>query len=1026
MKKLKLLFPIIFLCLSVGLLAQEIQITGNVTDEQGASLPGVSIVVEGTTRGTVTDQDGNYSIKVQPDRALVFSFVGHSTRRIEVTDQIEIQVTLETDMANLDEVVVIGYGSVKKTDLTGSVSSLNEESLTQGVVSNVDQMIMGRAPGVQIYQNSSEPGGGINVQIRGVGSVNAGNEPLYVIDGLPIDNAPAVAAAGPSMPGNRNPRNPLNAINPSDIESIEILKDASATAIYGARGANGVIMITTKKGTEGKMQVNYDAYYGMQQVANKLDVMTATEYQTVLNELYDAGAVNAGVGERVEGIQDGGTDWQDEIFRDAPVQNHNLSFLGGDENTRYFSSFNYYNQQGTVINSGMKRYSARLNLDENFGNRLKFGVNINTSYIEDNYVPNGVVPNEAGGAVSAAYDFDPTLRIWDETTGRYNTSPFITKDNPLAIAYGKSALGKSWRTFGTAFGELFILQGLSVKLNVGADFNHTRKDVFTDDKTKDGLAANGIAAILNGNRYNYLIEGTVNYNRVFDDVHTFGAVAGVTTQKFFLERSTAESRDFVSLSTGTNSLQSGNPEQYQVSSSSVPSTLLSFLARANYSFADRYLITATIRADGSSKFGENNKFGYFPSFAVAWKLMNEDFISSTGIFHNLKLRASWGQTGNQEIGNFRSLTTFSQPGGNTPDFVIGDTRYTVNAPTRMANPDLKWETTTQTDIGLDWGLLKGRISGSVDYFNRLTTDLLLDLPVPAQTGFTTKLANVGSVRNSGLEFLLDSRNLIGEFQWYTSLNLTYLKNEVIDLGPIDQIIHGGVQFADNLAIITPGEALDSYYGWEILGVWQTNDDFGDAPAGVSAGDWKYLDLDGDGTITADDRQIMGSCIPDFTWGMTNTFSFKGFNLNIYLVGLHGMELMNNQLKDALYPINFRRNKLAEPYLNRWTPNNPTNEWASFINPSSQGSNIVNNRTVEDASYIRLQNVTLSYTVPVQNISLFRSLNIYVSGTNLITWTEYSGMDPGANVNGTNNAALRLDYNSYPFSRVYTIGVKAGF
>lgn len=1026
MKKQKVLLLIIFLLSSVGLLAQDVQITGNVTDEQGEPLPGVSIVVEGTTRGTVTDQYGDYSIMVQRGRALVFSFVGHATQRIMVTDQADINVILETDMANLDEVVVIGYGSVKKTDLTGSVTSLNEESLTQGVVSNVDQMMMGRAPGVQIYQNSSEPGGGINVQIRGVGSVNAGNEPLYVIDGLPIDNAPAVAASGPSMPGNRNPRNPLNSINPSDIESIEILKDASATAIYGARGANGVIMITTKKGKEGKMQVNYDAYYGMQQVANKLDVMTATEYQTVLNELYDAGAVNAGVGERVEEIQDGGTDWQDEVFRDAPVQNHNLSFLGGDDNTSYFTSFNYYNQQGTVINSDMQRYSARLNLDENFGNRLKYGVNINTSYIKDNYVPNGVVPNEAGGAVSAAYDFDPTLRIFDEATGRYNTSPFITKDNPLAIANGKSAVGKNWRTFGTAFGELFILQGLSVKLNLGADFNHTRKDVFTDDKTKDGLAANGIAAILNGNRYNYLVEGTVNYNRVINDVHSFSAVAGVTTQKFFLERVTAESRDFVSLSTGTNSLQSGNPEQYQVSSSSVPSTLLSYLARANYSFADKYLVTATIRADGSSKFGENNKFGYFPSFAVGWKLMNEDFIASTGLFHNLKLRASWGQTGNQEIGNFRSLTTFSQPGGNTPDFVIGDTRYTVNTPTRMANPDLKWETTTQTDVGLDWGVLRGRISGSVDYFNRLTTDLLLDLPVPAQTGFTTKLANVGSVRNSGVEFLIDSRNLIGEFQWYTSLNLTYLKNEVIDLGPIDQIIHGGVQFADNLAIITPGEALDSYYGWEILGVWQTDDDFGDAPAGVSAGDWKYLDLNGDGTITADDRKIMGSCIPDFTWGMTNTFAFKGFNLNIYLVGLHGMELMNNQLKDSMYPINFRRNKLAEPYLNRWTPDNPTNEWASFINPSSQGSNIVNNRTVEDASYIRLQNVTLSYMVPVQNFSLFRSLNIYVSGTNLITWTEYSGMDPGANVNGTNNAALRLDYNSYPFSRVYTIGVKAGF
>jgi len=1020
-KRFLLLF--FFLIITLGIFAQDVQVKGKVIDDNGDTLPGVSIVIEGTTRGAITDMDGKYSITVGANSTLLFSYVGYATQRINVNDQTEINVTLVTDLARLDEVVVIGYGTVKKTDLTGAVTSLNDETLTQGVVTNVDQMMIGRAAGVQVYQNSSEPGGGINIQIRGVGSVNAGNEPLYVIDGLPIDNAPAVSATGASMPGNRNSRNPLNSINPSDIESIEILKDASATAIYGARGANGVILITTKKGKGGEFQVNYDAYYGTQKVANKLDVMTATEYQTVLNELYDAGAVNAGVGEMVGDIQDGGTDWQDEIFRDAPVQSHNLSFMGGDVNTNYFASFNYYDQQGTVINSGMERYTARLNLDEQAGDKFKFGVNINTSYIKDDYVPNGVVPNEAGGAISAAYDFDPTLSIWDETTERYNISPFITKDNPLAIAYGKHAMAKSWRTFGTFYGEYFVIPGLSARLNIGGDFYHTRKDVFTDDKTKDGLAANGIAAVLSGNRYNYLVEGTINYNKVFNDIHSLGAVAGVTTQKFFLDRVTAEARDFVSLSTGTNSLQSGNPEQYEVSSSNVPSTLLSYLGRVNYSLLEKYLVTATIRADGSSKFGENNKFGYFPSAALAWKLMNEDFISSLGIFHNLKLRASWGQTGNQEIGNFRSLTTFSVGG---TDFVMGDTRYTITNPTRIANPDLKWETTTQTNIGLDWGILAGRLSGTIDYFDRLTEDLLMDLPVPAQTGFTTKLANVGSVKNTGFEFLIDSRNLTGEFQWFTSLNFTALKNEVIDLGPIEKIIQGGVQFSQDISVIMPDEALNSYYGWEISGVWQTGDDFTNAPAGVAPGDWKYLDLDGDGSITANDRKVMGKCIPDFTWGMTNTFAYKDFNLNVYLIGVHGVELMNNQMKDSFYPINFRRNKLAEPYVNRWTPNNPTNEYASFINPSSQGANIVNNKTVEDASFVRLQNITLTYTVPVQRIPIFKSLNIYVAGTNLHTLTKYSGMDPGANVNGTNNAALRLDYNTYPFSKVYTIGLQAGF
>ncbi|WP_321996634.1 TonB-dependent receptor [Draconibacterium orientale] len=1034
MNKLRLLFLMLFI-IPITLFAQN-TITGVVKSDAGEALPGVTIVVEGTTQGTTTNLDGEYSILAPGDGSLTFSFIGYLKQTIPVKGKSNIDVTLRQDFEELEQVVVIGYGSVKKSDLTGSVVSLSEEDLNKGLTTSVDQMLTGRAPGVNVYQNSSEPGGGMNIQIRGVGSINAGNEPLYVIDGLPVDNSSAVTGSGEGFTASRNKRNPLNALSPNDIQSIEVLKDASATAIYGSRGANGVILITTKKGSSGKLKVNYDAYYGVQKIAQTTRVMTADEYMTTLNELYDADAVNASVGERVEGIVDGGTNWQDEVFRNAPVQSHNLSFSGGDENTKCFVSLGYFNQEGVVISSALERYSARLNVQQEIKDKFRFGANLNSSYVYDDFVPNGIVPNEAAGVVSAAIDYDPTLAIIDPETGVYSISPFITKDNPLAVAHGKDAYSRTFRTFGTAYGEYFILPELSVKLNLGGDVTSSKRDVFVDSTTKEGQDNNGMGTVLTGLMYNYLAEATVNYHKDFNDVHSINLMAGATTQKFFIERFSASAKGFISETTGTNSLQSGTQATFDINTSKIPNTLLSYLGRANYNYNDKVLLTATIRADGSSRFGENNKFAYFPSTAVAWKLGNEDFIKDLNTFSTLKLRAGWGKTGNQEIGNFRSLTTFRA--GGTP-MVYGDTQYVVMEPSRMANPDLKWETTTQTNIGIDAGIFDGRISGSFDYFFRNTTDLLLALPVPSQTGFATKLANVGEITNKGWEVNIDSRNFVGnKFTWSTNLNFSSVKNEVIDLGEIDYIMMGGLQFTGDVSIIKPGEVMNSYYGVKVEGVWQEDDDFINAPAGVQPGDWKYkdqitVDTDGDGVadagdgkITADDRVVLGDPLPDFTWGMTNDISFGPLSLTFNIQGVHGVQLLNNQLAESLYPINFRRNKLADPYLNRWTPDNPSNEWASFVNPASQGTYPVNSKTVEDAGYVRLQNVTLGYDLPVQKGNVFSSFNIYVSATNLVTITNYSGIDPGANVNGTSAAAVRIDYNAYPLARTFTLGVNVGF
>jgi TonB-dependent starch-binding outer membrane protein SusC len=1031
MKKLNFLLMLLFIS-PLALLAQNSTITGVVTSDAGEPLPGVTIIIQELTQGTVTDLEGRYSISAPSDGTLIFSFIGYTPQTVSIEGKSKIDVVLMTDYVGLEEVVAIGYGTVKKSDLTGSVVSLGKDDLNEGVTANINQMISGRASGVQVFQNSSEPGGGVNIQIRGVSSITADNEPLYVIDGLPIDNSSPITGSGAQFGNNLNRRNPLNTLNPNDIASIEVLKDASATAIYGSRGANGVIMITTKKGVSGEMKVSYDAYYGVQSAVKTMDVMTAEEYMTALNQLLDDGAVNATEGERVTGIIDGGTDWQQEVIRTAPVQSHNLSLSGGDGNSSYYASFGYFNQQGIVISSGLERYTARLNFQSQINEKFKFGVNLNTSFVDDDLVLTGTVPNEASGVISAALDFDPTLPVTDEF-GKYVQSPFISKDNPVAIARGKDSRQKTFRTFGTVYGEYFIMPELSIKVNVGGDVSASKKDVFIDDRAKQGQDYNGVGTVITGFIYNYVADVTANYSKTFNADHAINLMAGVSTQKFFIERFNANASNFVSLSTGTNSLQSGSQETFDINTSKIPSTLLSYLGRANYNFQDRFLLTATFRADGSSKFGDNNKYGYFPSAALAWKLSNEQFIQDLNTFSNLKFRASWGQTGNQGIGNYNSLTTFSAGG----TMIWGDTQYVTMDPTRMANPDLKWETTTQTNLGIDYAVLEGRISGSIDWFNRKTTDLLLSIPVPSQTGFTQRLENVGSVLNKGWEFSLISRNFIGDFKWSTNLNFSVIKNEVLDLGIIDEIITGGVQFTQDVSIIRPGEVMNSYYGHEIIGVWQVGDDFSTSSQNPQPGDWKYkdqltVDTDGDGVadaadgiINADDKVILGSPVPDFTWGITNDLSYKNLSLSFNIQGVYGADLLNNTRVQSYYPINFRRNKLADAYVNRWTPDNPTNEYASFINPSSQGTNSVNSKTVENASYIKLQNVTLSYKIPTKG-KVFDAFSVYVSGTNLITLSGYSGMDPGANVLGTSANAARMDYDPYPMARTFSVGVNVGF
>jgi len=1009
------------------MMAQEIQIKGKVVDDVGEPVPGVAVLIKGTQIGTITNIDGVYNISANSNATLIFSFIGLETQTVEVRGQNIIDVFMAKELTELDQVVVIGYGTVKKSDLTGSVVSVKAEDLPSGANASVESMLQGRAAGVQILQKSGEPGGAISVQVRGASSITAGNDPLYVVDGMPMNNAAAISGTGSGFTSNPNPRNPLNSLNPSDIESIEILKDASATAIYGSRGANGVVLITTKRGQEGKLTVNYDGYYGVQKVAKSLDVLTAKEYKQVLNDIIDDGGGSEA--DRVLDIQGNGTDWQSQLYQTASVQNHAMSFSGGFQNTSYYISLNAYEQDGVLKHSGLDRYTARVNLNTQVNDKFKLGLNINTSYLKDKYAANGNGLNENAGPIYAAINADPTVPVFQEDGTFTNVKELIQIDNPVALLEGKESHQKSYRTFGSMYAEYFILPELSAKIKIGGDVNNAKRFTWIEPYTITGEGRGGIATIQTGLRSSTLLEGTLNYIKEFGE-HNVSSVLGATREEFVSETFQGTGEQYALPDLKYYAIGGGEPTLNSIGSGRSSNLLQSYLFRVNYGYKSKYLFTLSMRADGSARFSESNRYGYFPSVALGWKLSEEYFMQSFDALSNLKLRASYGAIGNQEIGNYRYMALMEYG----KDAILNGQRIASIEPAFMPNSDLKWESTVSAELAVDFGFLKNRIYGTLEFYNRKTTDLLLSVPQPRSSGYNSKIENVGSMRNKGFDFNITSRNLSGAFKWSTSFNFSVLRNEVLDIDREEPIITGGLGFTSNAAIIEEGKPLFSFYGYEVDGVWQTDDDFSLTNDNVAPGDLKYKDqitedTDGDGiadavdgTINEKDRVILGNPFPDFNWGMSNEFSFKNFDLSVFVEGVHGVSVLNNNLVDTYFPVNFRRNKMAEPYLNRWTTENPSNKYPSFVNPTAQGQKVVNSRTVEDASYIRLQNVTLSYTFDTNKV--FKKVRLYTTAQNLITITNYSGVDPSVNSNG--NGALKIDYNAYPYAKTYMFGVNLTF
>jgi len=1020
MKKRRLL--VIMACLFAGfqLFSQQRTITGTVTDNSdGSTLPGVAILAKGTTNGTVTDINGKYSLSVDESvKVLVFSFMGMRTEEREIGSLSMVNVRMENDNIGLDEVVVIGYGSVKRSDLTGAVSSVNMDNLKEMPATSFDKKLQGRVSGVQVTTLSGQPGGATSVKIRGGNSIMAGNEPLYVIDGVLMESQQNFSwIGGPAENG-------LSSINPNDIESMEILKDASATAIYGARGANGVVIITTKKGQKGKDKITFSAYVGMQQKASSVDVMNATQYA----KLYDEAGYNADPEEYTPLYPDPeslgkGTDWQNEIFRKAPIRNYQLSFSGGNEKTTYSVSGDYFSQEGIIVGSDFTRYSFRVSLDRQVNDKLKLGTSIGYNKTISNTVPTDTPGGFFPGVVNTALTFNPVLPVYDADGNYTLTDPNADAwlDNSVAVTRIVDAVSNINRVLGNIYLEYEFIKDLKFRTSLASDIYHQTQDMYTPRTVYSGSFNGGQARFATTDLQTILAENTLSYNKKFGDIHQINAVVGFTFQN-------NKSRSFIDIATNFPNDVLGyygieNAEDFpSIYASNAESAIVSYLGRVNYNLKEKYLLTVTGRVDGSSRFGSNNRYAFFPSVALAWRLIQEDFIKESGVFSDLKLRISYGKSGNDRISDYAYIRTI----GGTTYFFNGGSPASGFAPQVPGNDNLKWETTNQFDVGMDMGFLDSRISLTTDYYYKKTVDLLYNSEIPYTTGYPVYLENIGSMKNSGVEFSLRTANLVNAFKWNTDFNISFNRNQILDLGGKTLYVNNDTYKLKigTWSVIQEGEQMGSFYGLEADGIWQLDQDAEAAIYGNEPGDFKYIDQNHDGVIDANDRKIIGHALPKFFWGLNNTFSYGNLTLDVFIQGQHGNQILNSN-RFELESGNGLSNASTD-MLNRWTPDNPSNEYARANRNADYLK--MSDRYLEDGSYVRIKLITLSYNLPNKWMSALKIDNarFYVTGENLLTFTKYTGFDPEVSRFGFDNTRMGYDYGGYPSAKSYIIGVILNF
>ena len=1012
---------------------QQKSISGKVTDASGATLPGVSVVVKGTTSGVITDMEGKFSLSNIPDNAtLQFSFVGMKGQEIVIAGKTTINVTLSDDAIGIEEVVAIGYGTMKKSDLAGAVASVKGDDLGNTQANTIVQTLQGRISGVDIKSASNAPGGDVRIRIRGSNSINASSEPLYVIDGFPIDNnntAPQGAGNNAFSPS------PLSSISPNEIESVEILKDASATAIYGSRGANGVVLITTKNGKAGKVKVDFDYSLNVASVRKKLELCNAEELATLTNEwaknnglplIYD------GVNKPLPKTLGQGTDWQNAIFRTALTQNYNLSVSGGTEKTKYLIAGSYLDQDGIIIESNFKRYGLRFNLDQKISDRIKIGVNMNANRTINDAVPSDGTGYQNDSPLWNALATTPVIPIMDANGNYVHNYSEANKilENPVSIAKTRTDITYTNRILSSAFADITILNGLTFRANFGADLINSKRNVYIPNTAQIQALPNlGVASIGTVQSLTWLSEYTLNYKKDLGIGHRFSAMVGYTAQGTNIESVFSETDDFFSNKFEYNNLSVGaNPRPS--ASSTIENGLLSYIGRLNYAFKDKYLFTGTIRQDGSSKFGENNKWGTFPSAALAWRVSQENFLKNSKIISDLKFRSSYGLTGNQNIGSYSSLALY-----NTSRIVLGGLPIVGLIPGRIPNPALKWEKTAQLNIGVDAAFWEGKINFSADYYSKKTKDLLLDVTIPSQSGYVSSVQNIGEVENKGIEFSIGVDNSFGEIKWNSTFNISFNRNKLVSLPEgTDRLLFAigrGESAVGGQSIAIPGKPLGLFYGYHFLGIWQTNEDIiaaGNIVGGVNRpGLPKYEDLNGNGFRQDDaDRKIIGDPNPDFIYGFSNDLSWKNFKLSIFINGSYGNKIANlNRIGLLTSPQ--KKNVLQIYYDQRWTGPGTSNTIEAPLINAGEWKNF-SDRDIEDGSYLRVKTISLSYNLPLKffGVDWINSAQIYFAGENLITLTKYSGFDPEVDLYSSSNVSLGVDNGAYPASKSIRFGVKLGF
>jgi TonB-linked SusC/RagA family outer membrane protein len=1022
---------------TINEVAQKISITGIVVDKSGEPLPGASIIEKGTSNGTETDFNGNFSIAIKnKDAILVVQYLGYTKKEVTVKDKTNLKIVLIEDTSSLDEIVVIGYGSLSRSKVLGAVSSVNAEDISQLPVSSLDDAIASRVAGVQIVSNGA-PGAGSAIIVRGVGTLTAGGSPLIVVDGYPL-------AQGSD----------ISAINPTDIESMSVLKDAASTAIYGSRGANGVIMITTKRAKSDKVVFDFNTYSGFQEVLNEPKFMNAYQFAEVVKEARDWGYVSADPANRNEtdnnatrlsqgavsrhliptnfdkylsgtpGLTD--NNWLDDLFRSGRIESYDVAVSGRSGTTNWYISGGYFNQEGLIVGSGFKRYIARINLETKFNDKVKFGINLSPSVTKTNSVTEGWTDSPMQQAILSEPFFTPYNNLgelnisqqirWHNTGG----TDGALAENPIAIALQKKDEKNKFRLFGSTFLEYQIIEGLKFKTLLGGDYDYSFREQFRPSTIgsyrNDVNSAVPWAKEQTKVRKNIISENTLTYTKEFNK-HSLNVLAGYSYQKenytsTFVNAPTLDSNDIPNIA-GTSITT--------ISKNIYETVLISYFGRIQYDYDSKYLVSASTRSDGYSDFGLSTKFGNFSSLSAGWIVSNENFFPEDSFLSKLKLRYSWGQSGNNQIGDYASIATLKNLNG----FINGGLAV-GQIPDTSPNADLSWETSVTSNIGFDLGLFDNKLNLVVDYFIAKTEDMLLDVPVPLQSGFDISTQNLGKMENKGLEIVLSTSDInLGPVKWTSGINFTTVDNKITELGP------GQTEIIRGAHITKIGSSIGELFGYQVDGIYKSQSEI-DAGAqsgtDIRVGDWRIVDTSGDGIINDDDRQSLGATVPDFTYGFNNRFSYKNFDLNVFVDGVQGVNVLSRTVRNASNGQGFS-NQFESYYTNRWHPvSNPNGTEArpDYTQSSERLRANVSSAFIEDGSFFRVRNITLGYSIPntvLEKINLSR-LRLYVTAKNAFISTNFKGFNPEQRDN--NPLSPSDNEGVYPLNKSFVIGLNVSF